>query len=122
MKRDRVAIRISSDKEATKGAVGEWAEDRAVPLDNEVVQRIGVGARDPEHHADAERPRFGKRTQRLAQRQRDRLGFEDDRAGRKVRRGFETEDLDIELAGCGEVAHLQGDEVGTDRGCHASSY
>lgn len=125
MKGDRVAIGITSNEEATKGAISEGAEDRAAPLDNEVVQRVGVGARDPEHHAHTERPRFWKRMQRFSKRQRNRLGLENDRSGRTVSRGFETEDLDVEFAGCGEVAHLQGDEVGADwrcHGCHTSFF
>lgn len=48
MKSDRVAIGIVSNEEATEGTVGERAEDCAAPLDNQVVQRIGVSARDPE--------------------------------------------------------------------------
>lgn len=48
MKSDRVAIGIVSNEEATEGTVGERAEDCAAPLDNQVVQRIGVLARDPE--------------------------------------------------------------------------
>src|ERR1700735_3785625 len=121
MKGDRVAIGITGNEEATEGTVGKRAEDRAAPLDDQVVQRVSVVARDPEHHAYTERPRFGKRTERLSQRQRDRRGLENDRAWRTLRRSFETEDLHVEFTGCGEAAHLQGNEVGADRRCHASS-
>src|SRR5271168_3869781 len=97
MKGDRVAIGITGNEEATEGAVGKRAEDRAAPLDDQIVERVSVVARDPEHHAHTKRPRFGKRTERLSQRQRDRRGFEDDCAWRTPRRGFETEDLHVEL-------------------------
>src|SRR5580692_10961163 len=122
MKGDRVAIRITGNEEAAEGTVSKRTEDRAAPLDDQVVQRVSVIARDPEHHARTERPRVGKRTERLSQRQRDRRGLENDRARRTLRRGFETEDLHVELTGCGEAAHLQGNEVGADWRCHASSY
>src|ERR1700735_142297 len=117
MKGDRVAIGITGNEEATEGTVGKRAEDRAAPPDDLVVQRVCVVARDPEHHAHTERARFRKRTQRLSQRQRDRRGLENDRARRTLRRGFETEDLQVELSGCGEAAHLQGNEVWADRRC-----
>src|ERR1700683_5461270 len=121
MKGDRIAIGITGNEEATEGTVGKRAQDRAAALDDPVVQRVSVVARDPEHYADTERPRFGKRTKRFSQRQRNRRGLENDRARRTLRRGFETEDLHVELTGCGEVAHLQGNEVGAKWGCHASS-
>ncbi|AMM16572.1 hypothetical protein AX768_20900 [Burkholderia sp. PAMC 28687] len=112
MKGDRVGIRIAGDKEAAEGAVGKRALDHTAPLCNEVVQRISVGAGDPEHHANTKWPRFGKRVQGLSQRQPDGVGLENDRSRRTVRRGFKTESFDVELAGRNEVAHLQGDEVG----------
>src|ERR1700722_10002946 len=122
MKGDRVAIGITGNKEATERTRGKRAEDRAAPLDDQVVQCVGVVARDPEHHAHTERSRFGKRTERLSQRQRDRRGLENQRARWTLRRGFKTEDLLVELTGFGEAAHLQGNEVGADWRCHASSY
>ena len=120
MKGDCVAIGITGNEEAPEGTVGKRAEARAAPLDDQVVQRASVVARDPEHHAHTERPRFEKRTERLSQRQRDRRGLENGRAGRTLRGGFETEDLHVELTGCGEAAHLQGNEVGTDWRCHVT--
>src|SRR6267142_1111165 len=61
MKGDRVAVRILCDEEATEGAIGKGGEDGAAPLDELVVQHAGVVAGDPEHHAHAEWPGFGKR-------------------------------------------------------------
>src|ERR1700726_1422643 len=107
MKGDRVAIGITGNEEATEGTVGKRAEDRAAPLDDQVVQRVSVVARDPEHHAHTERPRFGQRTERLSQRQRDRRGLENDRARRTLRRGFETEALQEELTQSGGGGTLQ---------------
>jgi len=43
---DRVAIAIAGDEEATSWTLGERTEDHAAPLNNEVVERVGVGAHD----------------------------------------------------------------------------
>lgn len=56
MEGDRIAIGIGGDEKATEGAVGGWAEDHPATLDNQVVQHVGVGARDPQHHPHPERP------------------------------------------------------------------
>lgn len=114
MKRDRVAIGITGDEEAAEGTVGQLAEDRAAPLDNEVVQCVGVIACDPERHARTERPGFGKRTNRLSQRQRDRRGLENDGTGRTLRRGFEPKDIHVELADS-RYSWLQWREAGSVR-------
>ena len=91
MKGDRVAVRILRDEEATEGAIGNGGEDGAASLDERIVQHVGVVAGDPEHHAHAEWPGFGKRPDRLSQRQRDRRCLENDRARWTVRCRFETE-------------------------------
>ena len=61
MKGDRVTVRILCDEEATEGAIGKGDEDGAASLNERVVHHAGVVARDPEYHAHAEWPSFGKR-------------------------------------------------------------
>src|SRR6202041_1570193 len=118
MKGDRVTIRILCDEEATEGAIGKRGEDGAASPDERVVQHAGVVAGDPEHHAHAEWPGFGKRPHRLSQRQRDRRCLEHDRARRIVSCRFETEYLYVKLSGRGEISNLQGDEIRPNWCCH----
>ena len=118
MKGDRVTVRILCDEEATEGAIGKGGEDGAASLDERVVQHAGVAAGDPEHHAHAEWPGFGKRPHRLSQRQRDRRCLEHDRARRTVGCRFETKYLYVKLSGRGEISNLQGDEIRPNWCCH----
>ena len=90
----------------------------APAADEVVVHPLRVVGANPEADADAglgERVEVDAR-QRFPHGEGDGLGGEDDRVGRRDLGAIQAEVLFVERGRALEVAHLQRDEVGSDRG------
>ncbi len=100
------------------GPVHGRREDRGARPDQDVVQRLGVVAQQPERHAGARVRDDGVEVhpgQGLPDGEGDRRRREDDRVGRAGHPAQPEVGL-VEGGGALEVADLQGDEVGAGHG------
>lgn len=115
VKSDLVAIGVGEGERAAERPVEGSGHDLVAIGDEAIMDLLHVGRMHPDSDADAGLRQGGEigAGERLAQREGDRPGFEDDGMRRTCGRAHESEVSLIERLGGVQVAHLPGEEVGT---------
>jgi len=115
---DLVAVGVGEGERPAEGAVDRSGDDGVTVGDESVVNGLDVCGVEPDRGTDAglgDGRQIGAGND-VAECERDRLRLEDDGVGRPGRRADEAEVLLVERLRSGEVARLEGDEVGAGGG------
>ena len=123
IRRNAVSIGISKDEGAPERTIIRWLDDGSAFRFQFGMQLIDLIAVDPERHPPSRLRCFIQVHFGFAERKGDRVGIKEHKIGGvEALIDSQAQQLCVERARGGEIAHLQADKIRSKKFCHACSF
>ncbi len=121
--RNPVSIGISKDEGAPERTIIRWLDDGSAFRFQFGMQLIDLIAVDPERHPPSRLRCFIQVHLGFAERKGDRVGIKKNKIGSiEALIDSQAQQLCVERARGGEIAHLQADKIRSEKFCHECSF